>query len=215
MPRPCKARRLETLPRAVLYEPLNYDLEELEPREIAIEDFEVVRLVDGYGLHIGQAAKAIGVSRSTAGRMLERCRRAIALGIERRAPLYLDASENLELDTEGRTGAPWQEGELAIAVMSPDLDSPVSRLFGRAEHFCIFNGMIDDYRCIENPGTKASRSAARKAVSALKKQGVKRVVAGRFGADALEALGTAKIESYLASGLTVRRAYELYSNKEK
>ncbi len=217
MARPCKTRRLERLPKAVLYEPLNADAEERTPCEIAIEDFEIVRLVDGHGIHLEAAAAKVGVSRSTAGRMLERCRRAIALGIERRAPLYLDASQNLELDsTSGLRVCPEvSEGMngLAIAVSEKSPDSQVSRLFGRAEYFIFLDESGSLLDCIENPGTTASRSAARKAVSVLVQAKVSRVVAGRFGSEALEALSAAKIEPFLASGLTARRAQEMFSTK--
>lgn len=217
MARPCKTRRLECLPKAVLYEPLNAEFAEREPSEIAIEDFEVVRLVDGYGIHIEEAAKKVGVSRSTAGRMLERCRRAIALGIEMRAPLYLDASRNLELDcgddlrmhSKDRTAG----CGLAVAAMCSDMDADVSRLFGRAELFVVFDDEGCFFECIENPGATSSRSAASKAVAVLKQAGVKRVVAGRFGSEALAALGASQIEPFLASGLSIRKAQEIFLRK--
>ncbi|EDY84615.1 hypothetical protein VDG1235_4247 [Verrucomicrobiia bacterium DG1235] len=195
--------------------PLNGEAEQPPPCEVAIEDFEIVRLVDGHGYHIEAAADKVGVSRSTAGRMLDRARRALALGIEKRAPLYLDASNHLELDLpEERallSGENPQAGRLAIAVMIPETGSLVSRLFGRASAFVVLNDKGEIEKCIENPGTNVSRSASRKATVALKKAGVTGVAAGRFGPDALEYLAAANIHALLAAGLTVIQAHELFS----
>jgi predicted DNA-binding protein (UPF0251 family) len=97
MARPRKARTLQSLPAPAIYIPAGWTQQQTAPVEIAIEDFEIMRLTDGHGYTIEEAAKKVGVSRSTAGRMLERARRVIALGIEKRAPMYLDASEDLVL----------------------------------------------------------------------------------------------------------------------
>lgn len=198
--------------------PLDRNLGESPPFEVAIEDFEIVRFVDGHGFHLEEAAAEVGVSRSTAGRMLERARRAIALGIEARAPLYIDASEHLELDPPavGRVSlkGPEPSGLFAVAATQGDAGGLVSRLFGRAPYFLLIesNGAIRE--CIENPGMKSSRSAARKAVDVLLARGVSRVVAGRYGPEALAYLAEAKIETFLATGLTVPFAIELYANND-
>lgn len=198
--------------------PLDRNLGETSPFEVAIEDFEIVRFVDGHGLHLEEAAAEVGVSRSTAGRMLERARRAIALGIEARAPLYIDASEHLELDPPVRERSSVNEvglpGLFAVAATQGDAGGLVSRLFGRAPFFLLVepDGAIRE--CIENPGMKSSRSAARKAVDLLLARGVGRVVAGRYGPEALAYLAEAKIETFLATGLTVPFAIELYASND-
>ena len=89
MPRPCKSRTLEGVPNPVLYIPSGWTRDQVDPANLAIEDFEVLRLVDGHLHTIEEAAAKVGVSRSTAGRMLERARRVLALGLERRAPIHI------------------------------------------------------------------------------------------------------------------------------
>lgn len=219
MARPRKTRKLGCVPKAVFYMPLDRNLGESIPFEVAIEDFEIVRLVDGHGFHLEAAAAEVGVSRSTAGRMLERARRAIALGIEARAPLYLDASEHLELDSTAAARVDLQRagegGLLAVAATQVDGGGLVSHLFGRAPYFLLVdsNGTIQE--CVENPGTKSSRSAAKKAAAFLSGHGVQRVVAGRYGPDALTYLAEVEIEAFLATGLTVPLAIELYKNENE
>lgn len=218
MARPRKTRKLGRLPKAVFYLPMDKSFGELAPCEVAIEDFEIMRLVDGHGYHLDEAAGEVGVSRSTAGRMLERARRAIALAIEAHAPLYLDASEHLELD--GESGAASQgaampgEGLLALAVLEPDARGEVSRLFGRAPYFLLIDEKKACSECIENSGKKLSRGAAKKAVELLAARGARRVVAGRYGPESLRYLSEAGIEPLLATGLSVANAIELYSSYE-
>ena len=58
MSRPRKARTLESLPAPVIYIPAGWTQHQSTPVEVAIEDFEIMRLTDGRGVDvaIGQAA---------------------------------------------------------------------------------------------------------------------------------------------------------------
>ncbi len=217
MGRPRKARRLEAVPEPVIYIPGGWTKGQ-EPVEVAIEDFEIMRLVDGRGYGIVEAAEKVGVSRSTAGRMLERCRRAIAQGFEKRAPVYLDASKDLVLeapDTEStRTETVVHDDSkklLAIACHDGAEDSPVARIFGRAPEFVVVSGKGKNLKKLRNPGFGVQRNAAAKAVQLLVSEGIGRVVAGRFGPEALRLLGEANIQAQVASGLAVRQAIEVFN----
>lgn len=210
MARPCKSRTLEGVPSPVLYIPSGWTREQCAPAELAIEDFEVLRLVDGHAHTIEEAAGKLGVSRSTAGRMLERARRSLALAVERRSPIYIDAARSSILappqaDGAAATGA---AGRLAVALDSPQVGSEVARVFGRAPVFALVDpdGAV---RYADNSGMGVQRGAASRAVALLRSEGVGRVVAGRFGPDALEDLGAAKIEPRLAVGMKLRQVIEL------
>ncbi|MDQ8209344.1 DUF134 domain-containing protein [Coraliomargarita sp. SDUM461003] len=219
MSRPRKARTLESLPAPVIYIPAGWTQHQSAPVEVAIEDFEIMRLTDGHNLNIEDAAKKVGVSRSTAGRMLERARRAIALGLEQRAPIYLDASEDLILTppehlVESHNAEPSSQphcGGLAIACEHPHSDSPVERIFGRAHGFAMIHPDGSLRAHIQNPGAKLKRDAAPAAVRLLKSQGVSRVVAGRFGPEAIKALAAEAIQPLVANGFSLKQAIELFN----
>lgn len=221
MGRPRKARRIETVLEPVIYIPGGWTKGQPHPVEVAIEDFEIMRLVDGWGYTIVDAAEKVGVSRSTAGRMLERCRRAIAQGIEKRAPVYLDASKDLVLEASESGSAckvnlvpDSSQRLLAIACHGEATeDSPVARIFGRAPEFAIISEEAVLVRTLHNSGFGVSRNAAGKAVQLLASQNVGRIVAGRFGAEALRLLGEAKIQPMVASGLSIRQVIELFIAK--
>jgi predicted DNA-binding protein (UPF0251 family)/predicted Fe-Mo cluster-binding NifX family protein len=222
MARPRKARTLENLPASAIYIPAGWTKGQIAPVEVAIEDFEIMRLTDGHGYSIEDAARRVGVSRSTAGRMLERVRRAIALGIERRAPLYLDASEDLVLEPPAKCDhttsiLPHETSlnYLAVACVDDRLDAPVESIFGRAPTFVLVPIQSDGpLTLIENPGSGVKRNAASFAVKALSAQGVTRVVAGRYGPDAITALANANIRPYIANGFKLGQAIEFFNHKD-
>ena len=217
MARPRKKGTLESEPRPVIYIPSGWTRDQVEPVEVAIEDFEVMRLVDGHAHSIEEAAVKVGVARSTAGRMLERARRALALGIEQRAPVYLDALESSILQppdyNDKSTGVVAEKTDvsgLAVAVSEQDVGAGISRVFGRAQAFAIV-GSAGYIHFEDNPGRRSKRDAAEKAIGLLKAYKISRVVAGRFGPEALELLGKAGIQPLIAIGVALDQAIELFS----
>jgi predicted DNA-binding protein (UPF0251 family)/predicted Fe-Mo cluster-binding NifX family protein len=218
MPRPRKARTLESVPSPAIYLPAGGTKLDTAPVEVAIEDFEIMRLTDGHNLNIEEAAQKVGVSRSTAGRMLERVRRAIALGIENRSPLYLDASKELVLTPPSPGESKFSESELpthtgclAIACMSDKPEASIERIFGRAHSFAIIDRDGTIQARVANKGLSQKRDAAYAAVKILKAHGVSRVVAGRFGPEAIKALAQASIQPLVANGFSLNQAIELFN----
>jgi predicted DNA-binding protein (UPF0251 family)/predicted Fe-Mo cluster-binding NifX family protein len=222
MARPHKARTLESLPVSAIYIPAGWTKAQVAPVEVAIEDFEIMRLVDGRGYSIVEAGAKVGVSRSTAGRMLERARRVIALAIEKRAPLYLDASEDLVLEPPSMDGALLVrgaggqscDGALAVSCLDANLETPVERIFGRSPAFVMVGVDGKVQGLVENPGFGVKRNAAKVAVDLLKAHGVRRVVAGRFGPEAIKALAGAGVQPLVATGFKLGQAIEFF-NQEK
>jgi predicted DNA-binding protein (UPF0251 family)/predicted Fe-Mo cluster-binding NifX family protein len=217
MPRPRKARTLQSIPAPAIYIPAGWTERQSPAVEIAIEDFEIMRLTDGHNDTIEEAAHKVGVSRSTAGRMLERARKAIALGIEMRAPMYLDASEELVLtppdeDAEENTQhAHHPESDmLAIACTSLDEKTPIERIFGRAHAFALSSCRDEAPTLFQNPGALKQRNAALSAARALKAEGVTRVVAGRYGPEAIKALAEVGIQPLVANGFQLGQALSLF-----
>jgi uncharacterized protein len=78
MPRPPIERSVGGVPRITLFKPAGVPTRELEQRALAVDELEAIRLVDLEGLSHEQAAEAMGVSRQTVGRVLERGRAIVA-----------------------------------------------------------------------------------------------------------------------------------------
>lgn len=76
--RPCRARFIETAPPCVVYKPAGIPARELAWYELALDEYEALRLCDALGLDQAVAAQCMGISRPTLGRILERGRRKVA-----------------------------------------------------------------------------------------------------------------------------------------
>jgi predicted DNA-binding protein (UPF0251 family) len=78
MPRPPIERAVSAVPRITLFKPAGVPGRELEQLQLGVDELEAIRLVDLEGLSHEQAAEAMGVSRQTVGRVLERGRARVA-----------------------------------------------------------------------------------------------------------------------------------------
>lgn len=72
MPRPPIERAVAGVPRVTLFKPAGIPVRELEHLHLAVDELEAIRLVDLEGFTHEQAAEAMGVSRQTVGRVLQR-----------------------------------------------------------------------------------------------------------------------------------------------
>jgi len=76
--RPPIERAVGGVPHVTLFKPAGVPGRELEQLPLAVDELEAIRLVDLEGLSHEQAASAMGVSRQTVGRVLERGRAKVA-----------------------------------------------------------------------------------------------------------------------------------------
>jgi predicted DNA-binding protein (UPF0251 family) len=81
MPRPRKQRRLGRSPRAAIYKPAGVPLDSLCRILLLHEELEALRLADLEGLTQEEAARHMGVSRSTFQRVITHARRQVALAL--------------------------------------------------------------------------------------------------------------------------------------
>ena len=78
MPRPHKPRRIGGEPSTTVFKPAGAYAQDLNWIELAIDEYEVLRLVDYEGADQETAATELGVSRPTVTRILARARRKLA-----------------------------------------------------------------------------------------------------------------------------------------
>ena len=78
MARPPIERAVGGVPHVTLFKPAGVPGRDLEQLPLAVDELEAIRLVDLEGLSHEQAASAMGVSRQTVGRVLERGRATVA-----------------------------------------------------------------------------------------------------------------------------------------
>ena len=81
MPRPRKRRILAQTPRPAIYKPAGVPLDGLRHVSLLHEELEALRLADLEGLIQSEAARRMGVSRSTFQRIVTRARHQVALAL--------------------------------------------------------------------------------------------------------------------------------------
>jgi predicted DNA-binding protein (UPF0251 family) len=81
MPRPRKRRTLTRAPQPAIYKPAGVPLAALRQVKLLHEELEALRLADLQGLTQSEAARHMGVSRSTFQRVLARARRQVSLAL--------------------------------------------------------------------------------------------------------------------------------------
>jgi predicted DNA-binding protein (UPF0251 family) len=78
MPRPKNCRRIASLPNFALFKPAGVPGRTLQEVEVTVDEYEALRLADYEGLYQEKAAKRMGVSRQTFGRIVESARKKVA-----------------------------------------------------------------------------------------------------------------------------------------
>ena len=81
MPRPCKCRLVGAGPPVTGFRPIGLSGCDLEVIELRLDELEALRLADMEGLYHDEAAKRMGISRPTFGRLIESARRKTACAL--------------------------------------------------------------------------------------------------------------------------------------
>ena len=93
MPRPICCRRVSGEPPSKFFKPRGIPLSLLETVTMTVDEFEAVRLADLEGLYQEDAAKEMGVSRQTFGRIVESAHRRIAEALVNGRALEIEGGE--------------------------------------------------------------------------------------------------------------------------
>ncbi|MCK5378130.1 MAG: DUF134 domain-containing protein, partial [Acidobacteria bacterium] len=83
-------RRVRSLPPAGRFEPVGVSVGPGREVELSLDEIEALRLADLEAIYHEEAARAMGVSRSTYGRVLESARHKVALALWGGVALVID-----------------------------------------------------------------------------------------------------------------------------
>jgi predicted DNA-binding protein (UPF0251 family) len=100
VPRPCKCRFVNSEPQFLCFKPWGIPHDGLEEIELGLDELEAIRLADLEGLYQTDAAKQMGVSQATCGRLLASARRKIADAIIHGRALMINGGKVMR---KGRT----------------------------------------------------------------------------------------------------------------
>jgi len=178
MPRPINERRLGApIPPHVL-KPAGIPARDLEEIRLGFDEAEALRLADLEGLYQEAAARSMGVSRQTFGRIIEMARRKTADAILNGKALRIDGGAI----TIGEQGA----SIMKIAV--PSRNGLVDDHFGHCKEFLVFK--VEGKRLVPEPTLPSPEGCGCKSGVAadLARVGVSHLVAGNMGEGAVRVL---------------------------
>lgn len=200
MPRPISERRIGRALSHGYFKPAGIPARELEEVILGFDEAEALRLADLEGLYHEAAARKMGVSRQTFGRIIEEARRKVADVIIHGKALRLEGGEIIMREENGM--------HTIIAV--PTRDGKVDEHFGHCEYFTVFElegGVIAKERRVDSPdgcGCKSDIAAV------LAKDGVSLMIAGNMGEGAVRVLKANGIDVIRGAAGPVKAVVEAY-----
>ncbi len=103
MVRPPKTRFVGMEPGCTVFKPAGIPINRAEVVELALDEFEAIRLADLEGMDQDEAASLMNISRPTLSRILERARQAVADAVVNGKVLVIEGG-NVTMVSRGRCG---------------------------------------------------------------------------------------------------------------
>jgi predicted Fe-Mo cluster-binding NifX family protein len=101
--------------------------------------------------------------------------------------------------------------KIAVASSGKDLNSPVDLRFGRCPYFLIGDIETGKFEGVENSAIQSFRGAGISAAQMVVNKGVKVVIAGNFGPNALNVFQTSGVKVFrVKTGVSVKEVIESY-----
>jgi predicted DNA-binding protein (UPF0251 family)/predicted Fe-Mo cluster-binding NifX family protein len=201
MPRPINERRLGApIPPRVM-KPAGIPARDLPEVRLGFDEAEAIRLADYEGLYQEAAARSMGVSRQTFGRIIESARRKVA-----------DAVLNGKaLRIEGGEISIREQGDIPMKIAVPARDGQVDEHFGHCREFQIFR--VEGEKLIREPTMPSPEGCGCKSnvVADLAKAGVTHMIAGNMGMGAVNVLGSHGIKVIRGASGSAEAAAESFA----
>lgn len=204
MSRPCCKKTINNFSKCAVFKPNGIPLNQLEEVILSLDELEALRLSDAEGLYQVAAARAMGISRQTFGRIIASARYKTANAILNRKALRITGG-NVRLKNE-------EEDIMKIAV--PTVGNQIDQHFGHCEKYSIFT--INDKTIVaeEYMDSPAGCGCKSNMASVLAENGVKILIAGGIGNGAVNVLANNGIKTIKGASGTVRDAVELFLQGE-
>ena len=197
MPRPCKRRRVCALPGCRRFGDLEGDRHQ-EPIEMAVDEFEAIRLVDLLDLTQEEAARQMGVARATVQSIYGSARKKLALSLVEGRELRIGGGEYQVCP--GDQGCPHcpkisaKGAKSAMKIAVTYENGQVFQHFGHTAQFKIYevqDGQVASSQVVDTNGSGHGALAG-----FLNAQGVDTLICGGIGGGARTALAQAGIQLY-------------------
>jgi predicted DNA-binding protein (UPF0251 family)/predicted Fe-Mo cluster-binding NifX family protein len=180
--------------------PAGVPVRAIEEVRLGFDEAEAIRLADLEGLYQEAAARSMGVSRQTFGRIIETARRKVADSILNGKALRIEGGE-YTID---------EEGERIMKIAVPSNNGQVDDHFGHCKEFIIFSvqdNRIADETVLPSPEGCGCKSGV---AADLARAGVTHLVAGNMGEGAVRVLGSHGIKVVRGASGEARKAAQAF-----
>jgi len=102
--------------------------------------------------------------------------------------------------------------KIAISSTGPDPDAQVDLRFGRCQYFVLVDDKAENFEFLDNEAAALSGGAGLQAAQSIAEAGVKAVVTGNIGPNAINVLKAAGIKAYHCGPGTVHKVLQKYQD---
>jgi len=200
-------------PRADFFKPRGIPMMDLEEVELTLEELEAIRLVDLLDMDHESAAEKMGISRRSLSNDLRSGRKKVADSLVNSKALMIGGGSftiSKSTDVKERIKGSGDGMKIAVPADGNTLDSRVDRRFARCPFFMIADTEKNETNFMENDAQNAGGGAGITASQKLIDLGVDCVISGNLGPRAHQTLEAAGIGLYMAEGVTVGEALEMF-----
>ena len=212
MSRPNKLRYVSPAPTITEFRPVGVAPDDLRQLVLPLDGLEALRLADLVGLEQAEAARHMGVSRQTFGRILVRARRTVSQAVVGGLALRIEATASVEVKALAVPALPDGAGlpRVAVSAHAASLEAAVAPRFGQAPGFLIVDPKTMAFEYVSHGAdTKRTSGLGVDAAALIAEAGVAVLLTGFVGAKAARALAQAGIRvADGLGGLTAREAVE-------
>lgn len=182
--------------------PAGIPARELEEVRLALDEAEALRLADLEGLYQEAAARCMGVSRQTFGRIVETARRKVADAILNGKALRVDGGKVTIRD----------QGDAMKRIAVPSREGLVDGHFGHCKEFLVFAVAADGSLASEAAIPSLEGCGCKSGIAAeLARAGVTHLVAGNMGEGAARVLASHGIAVIRGASGDARAAAEAFA----
>ncbi len=184
MPRPVSERRVRGRIATSVFKPAGVPARAIEEIVLGLDEAEAIRLADLEGLYQEAAARRMGVSRQTFGRILEEAHRIVADALINGKALRIEGGQIIEQE----------EQHMHEKVAVPTKAGMVDEHFGHCEYFTVYSirdGKVVSEGRVDSPNGCGCKTDI---ASVLAKDGVTLMLAGNMGEGAVRVLKANGIE---------------------
>jgi predicted DNA-binding protein (UPF0251 family)/predicted Fe-Mo cluster-binding NifX family protein len=204
MSRPCCKKTVSELKSYDCFKPAGMPSSELEEITLTLDELESLRLSDVQGLYQEAAARAMGISRQTFGRIVESARHKTANAIVNGKALRI-ISGNVQVR---------KEGEEIMKIAVPTVGEMIDQHFGHCEKYSIFTIKDTSIQAEEVMASTKTCGCKSGIAGVLAQSGVNILIAGGIGAGAIKVLANNGIKTIRGATGTARSAVESFLRDE-